>query len=473
MTDLKELKRQEVRQLATRVLALALNDKACLDRLCKEFEPNAFPKGMREFAKIVWAIPHGMRARLTQDVLNDHIKTAKYSTEVGLTCSKVFLDCQAVKINPGEFEYFLPKLKEYRADAILRETLRGVDEDDQLIYERDGTAKKGIVDLIKDGKPFEAADTLKSALASVQSLSQSDQIIRVELTERAPAKIAEYEHRKTHQQEALGLLTGFGPLDDVTRGIGAGELALFAGASGAGKSICLLNAGKTIFKAKKNVMLFSLEMAYQQYEDRFISSYAGIHNERMLIGALTTEEEAKLKNAWEEVHGMSNKFEIVDFPKIDSFTIETELSRAIDKYHPDVVLIDYLGIMKPNDKSSIADWEQQGKISDEVRTVARLYRIPIISAVQLNRSKTKEKSLDRLSRSSMIANNSDVVVMINDDQDKQAAAMSDLMKYTVIKNRKGADGFEFEMYKNFSTITLDNLPSYKSRLQNLMLGTTP
>lgn len=234
-----------------------------------------------------------------------------------------------------------------------------------------------------------------------------------------------------------------------------------------GKSICLVNIAKRMFLDGRNILLFSLEMPFDQYEDRFVSCYGQVNSKRMLLGALTDEEEEHLKTCWNRIGTAPNQMEIIDFPKVNSFRVEAELTRALDKFTPDVVIIDYLGIMKPNDKSKIADWEAQGRVAEEVRQVARLYKVPILSAVQLNRSKDKSADTDRLSRSDMIAQTADAIVMIN-DRTGDENELSDQMKLTVIKNRKGDSNFEFEMYKNFETITIENLPSYKSTLDQIL-----
>lgn len=236
-----------------------------------------------------------------------------------------------------------------------------------------------------------------------------------------------------------------------------------------GKSICLVNAAKQMFRNGKNVLLFSLEMPFQQYEDRFMASYGNLNAKRMLLGALSQEEEARLTEKWEEVGKAPNYLEIIDFPKVNSLCIENEVARILDRFTPDIVIVDYLGIMKPNDKGSVADWEVQGRIAEELRQVGRIYGVPILSAVQLNRSKDKSADTERLSRSDIIAQTADVIAMINDKNKEDD--LSDMMKVTMIKNRKGESDFEFEMYKNFETILIENVPSYKSSLAG-MLETT-
>ena len=460
---------QNFEAASIKILTAALADKSVLEKVCREFEPEAFPKAHREFVAILREIGYKQRAAVTKQVLDDYLTQNPKAHEVSVAIQKTFSDCATTSCSSEESKYFLTEFKRYRADRILRNVLQAKDEDNQQILEK-GKPVKSVVELLHaDKDPFTAAKKLKQALVEIESLSKEDPIIRVSVRERAKDKYQEYEDKKKDSSKAIGILTGFGPLDDATLGMGEGEMFIVAARPGKGKSITMVNMAKNILKDGKSVMLMSLEMPYVQYEDRFISSYAGISNTRMRLGALTEEEEKRLKTAWEEIAAKKNEFEIVDFPNINAFQIEAELTRALDRYTPDVVIVDYIGIMKPNDKESVADWEKQGKIAEEVRTVARMFKTRVISAVQLNRSKTKDANTDRLSRSDIIGATSDCIFMINDDGDDKEN-ISDMMKFTVIKNRKGADGFEFEMYKNLDTVTIKNPSSYKSRIEEMLKG---
>lgn len=862
----------------TKVLSIALQDKMSFDRLITSYDPEAFPKKFRDFAKVLFKLGKN-RVTITDDVLKDYLKENKAKSETIIAVEKAFNECQAVAVDPGEFNFYFEQLKKQRADRILRDTLSGLDEEENPILDK-GKPVQSIPELLNQTKdPYAAAKRLKDAIIEIDHLSNTDPVIRVNMRDRWQDKISEYQERKTDKSKAVGALTGFGPFDDMTRGIHPGELFLFAGRPGclageteiydpvsgyfntieemvkeekgdvyfynelnqqlerktpyryldqgerealvittasgrkivatdnhpflthdgwrqagsvtvgtalatikrvpeptevkqmpesqirliahfltegglttpnytftnseeeivkdckrvveecgaelkytgepycyrvnrtaalrsmmrqyglhgkysyekeipkeiyslsneqlrifigtiwsnegsiwttkcasfgtasrkftlairhlllrfdihckyiekrnegkgsfeiqitgtrdlrkfreafgdfllgekkrklevydlsqegnvnldmfppsalkiveeeknkkniswktllenrhngaphrcrsigvsrqwlerinkklksrriqelidsniywdkiisikvdkkqkvydlsiptdslgqepnfvangfivhnSGKSICLVNIAKRMFMDGKNVLLFSLEMPFEQYEDRFMSCYAKLNAKRMLLGALTAQEEETLGKSWEQVGTAQNQLEIIDFPQVNAFRIESELTRALDKFTPDCVIIDYLGIMKPNDKGSIADWEAQGRIAEEVRQVGRIYKVPIISAVQLNRSKDKSADTDRLSRSDIIGQTADAIVMLN-DRKADDNELSDQMKLTVIKNRKGESAFEFEMYKNFETITIENLPSYTSTLEGL-LGTT-
>jgi DNA polymerase III delta prime subunit len=451
---------------AIKVLSIALKDKTSFDLLNSKFDPQSFPKAFREFAEIFYELSK-KRTVITKDVLKSCIESKRLPSESSISIEKVFNDCFEMTSESGEFNFYFEELRKQRAERILRDTISGLDEDDNPIKVK-GKPLESIPDLIRKKEPYLAAKNLKKAIIEIDQLTQTDPIIRANMHDRWQDKIREYDERKVDKSKAIGVLTGFGPIDDMTRGVHPGEMLLVAGRPGCGKSQVLINIARKMFIDGRSILLFSLEMPHGQYEDRFVSSYTKLNARRMLLGALTTEEEVRLKQAWEKVGKSENQLEIIDFPQVNAFRLETELSRALDKFRPDVVIIDYLGIMKPNDKGSVADWEAQGAIAEEVRTVGRIYKVPIISAVQLNRSKDKSANTDRLSRSDIIGQTADVIAMINDKGEDNE--LSDLLKMTIIKNRKGESNLEFEMYKNFETTTIENIPTYKSTLEELLRG---
>lgn len=453
-----------------KVLAIALEDQTAFESLKSKFDPESFPSDYREFAKVVYDLG-SKRIKITKDVLKDYLDSKSASSNEKIAVQKAFMQCSTVPTDVKEFPFYFEEIKKIRAERLLKDALTARDENDNPIFEK-GKPALSIPELLNDKKdPFEAAKRLKETIVNIENITNTDPIIRVNMRDRWKDKIREYEETKTNKEKAVGLLTGFGPLDDTTRGIHPGEMFLVAGRPGCGKSIILINIAKNVFRNGKSVLLFSLEMPYDQYEWRFLSCYAGLNHKRMLLGALNDQEEGHLKNTLRRFDELKNNLEIIDFPQVSSFRVEAELTRALNKFTPDIVIVDYLGIMKPNDKKSTADWETQGRIAEELRQVARLYKVPIISAVQLNRSKEKTASTERLSRSDIIAQTADAIVMIN-DKSKEEDGLSDQMKLTVVKNRKGESDYEFEMYKNFETVSIENLPSYKSSLEVLLQGVT-
>ena len=79
---------------------------------------------------------------------------------------------------------------------------------------------------------------------------------------------------------------------------------------------------------------------------------------------------------------------IVDMPK-GATTREIELKYleiCETSFKPDLVIIDYLGIMSSNDTAS-SDWMDLGVISAELHEFSRVYEVATITGSQVNRTK--------------------------------------------------------------------------------------
>ena len=104
------------------------------------------------------------------------------------------------------------------------------------------------------------------------------------------------------------------------------------------------------------------------------------------------------------------------------------------------------------------DWLRLGKIAGKLHEFARTYNIVLLSAVQLNRPKSKDPNdaigLHRIGRSSSIMHHATLGIQIHTRKDENS--FSDL-EYYVIKNRNGEEGSHL-IKKHFQTATLVDLP---------------
>lgn len=230
-------------------------------------------------------------------------------------------------------------------------------------------------------------------------------------------------------------------------------------AHNSGKSICSLVMGKNAYKAGKNILFISIEMPKEQVELRFDASYTGLEMEKIELGKLEPEKEAMYKAALDEMRTKDNFFYIIDSARCTPMSVEGELTFLIEasKRNFDLIVIDYLGIMKA-DVQTKSDNEEQARIIEAVRNLARRFIIPVIVPVQLNRDLTKHrKGTERLSRSDVIGQTADVVMQIDEkDEDDSVAKLDTEIVFHVVKNRKGKSGFSFSMFYNPATMTIED-----------------
>lgn len=263
------------------------------------------------------------------------------------------------------------------------------------------------------------------------------------------------------------ITTGFSLLDEETGGMTGGEMWLFAGRPGTGKSIALLNIAVNNIKKGKNVVIFSLEMPYTQYWVRFLSNYMNINTKKLYRDELNEEERIKLNLCIEELKSFKNKLTIIDAPLISVNELKIELKKIDNPL--DLIIIDYIGLIKDPKQKQKPDYLVLGEVAESIRTIAREMNVPIVTASQLNRTndknKNKLKSTERIARSDIISATCDVIVQLdesesnkNKNNDNSEMEVLNLVEMYVAKNRKGKGFFSFNVRKNFENSRFEEAP---------------
>ncbi len=147
-------------------------------------------------------------------------------------------------------------------------------------------------------------------------------------------------------------------------------------------------------------------------------------------------------------------FDIIDVPR--GFTVEQlelQIEQIKTQYKPDAVFIDYLGLMDEVDDQE--DWLKLGYLAGKIHEFARIYEIPVITAVQMTdrRSiKTKDDAdkigLHRIGRSGLIAHHATMVLQIETKGGKDDGIND--FKYHIVKNRYGESGGSASIIKKYS-----------------------
>jgi replicative DNA helicase len=162
-------------------------------------------------------------------------------------------------------------------------------------------------------------------------------------------------------------------------------------------------------------------------------------------GNLTDSETKDWKRSLEFQKGYDKKFYIVDMPRgTKTMEIEAKFDAIVGQFKPDLLCVDYLGIMKPN-KSYGADWEDVGHTAEDLHELCRKKNIPLVTAAQRKgrlRSAGKNKNeniedSEEIGRSKMIGDNANIILLIENRNEEH---LREDMIVHVTKNRDGAKG---------------------------------
>ena len=188
--------------------------------------------------------------------------------------------------------------------------------------------------------------------------------------------------------------TGWDNLDKILfGGFNRGELNIFAGGSGAGKSLFLANLGCNWALQGLNVVYLTLELSEELVSMRVDSMLTGIPTREVFKNLDDVEMKVKM------IGKKSGQFQVKYMPSgktsndIRSYLKEYEIKMG---RRVDVLLVDYLDLLMPiSKKISPADLFIKDKyVSEELRNLAVEKNCVFVTAAQLNRGAVEEVEFD-------------------------------------------------------------------------------
>jgi len=222
-----------------------------------------------------------------------------------------------------------------------------------------------------------------------------------------------------------------------------------------------------------NILYFSLEMPYRSCFMRFLASLANVPQRSLAKACLTADEEIRVKKAYKfikEYQDAGYYFDIVDTPRnLTIEEIELRYNDAMLRYRPDIVVVDYMGLMHNPAMAREQDWLKMGAIACSLHEFGRAYDCVVITAAQLTDIKrgsqgggeeSRRVGVHRWGRSSLIMHNVNVGIQIETRPNEEI--FPDL-KWHIVKNRNGplAKG---SLIKNFTNSSLIDVPFNKNEI---------
>lgn len=337
------------------------------------------------------------------------------ATAIGAVLQDINDDPELEKSSMSELDFFIDRIKK-------RYTLRECER-----------AAKDFANDIRAGKIDKAKSLLANTITTIDRVRQGNAVREGTLETFYQKRIDLYNDRKNNPEAYRGVQSGFPALDAATDGYQKGDLILYVGESGGGKSVNLLHTAFQAWKERypgagrgANVVLFSLEMDWHQYLRRFDAMHAGLDSYKIKSASLDEEEHGRWIQCLTRQKEKDNIFYLVDMPSgCTPLFIRNKLEEIRMKFpdNPiDLVVVDYLGIMNPTQQVDGPDWQKQGVISQELKEVARSEKVPILSAVQETREsikdggKVKSKNISIIGRSHMIVTNADIILYLRPHQ---------------------------------------------------------
>src|SRR5690606_3993795 len=182
-----------------------------------------------------------------------------------------------------------------------------------------------------------------------------------------------------------GVPSGIRNLDAITAGWQKSDLVILAARPGMGKTaLALTMMRNAAVDFQKPVAIFSLEMSAAQLVTRLNASESGLSSEKLKKGQLEEHE-------WAQLHAKIQKLAkakifIDDTPSLPVFELKAKCRRLHSKHNIEMVVIDYLQLMRGDDTGNKNGNREQeiGYISRSLKALAKELNIPVIALAQLS-----------------------------------------------------------------------------------------
>ena len=141
----------------------------------------------------------------------------------------------------------------------------------------------------------------------------------------------------------------------MPKGFSPGNLTLFCADTAHFKTDMMLNIAANIWwDSKKNVLVVPVEMPKEEWFTRFYSRQTGVFKTKLFNphpSNLTEEEFNKLKVFYHTWKNYESKLFIMEpVTRIDVGVIRREIEKHLHEIKPELVVVDYIGILVPEDK---------------------------------------------------------------------------------------------------------------------------
>lgn len=236
-----------------------------------------------------------------------------------------------------------------------------------------------------------------------------------------------------------GITTGLKTLNNATGGWRSTNLVIVAARPGIGKTSLALHFAKMAARAGSWVNFYGLEMKSSDLMRIMISGESSINRTRLRDGYINDKD-------WNAINASLINFERLpiiwnDYAGLTSSRIKSNTIRNRKAGRCDLIILDYLQLVKPIDKKAIRE-QQISEISRTLKEIALAENIPIICLSQLNRAAAGEKpQLHHLRESGAIEQDADIVIFPwRNDTDNR-------FYISIAKNRRGTCG-DFEIFAN-------------------------
>ena len=318
---------------------------------------------------------------LSNAAFNDQVHLSLWQSLVGLRSKGQLTDSSSVYMAMGEQ---CPALSLFECEKACNSSITGKKALKKLIWEGQlAVLKPALQDAIacisKGGKPEEVAKAVEGLQGLLKPTESEAPSLEQLITE---VKLwAEQEIAGTRDNKDV-VTTGLPSFDNLAQPIEAHEYVVVGARTSIGKSSFMSQIASHNLNRGLRVAYFTLETS----ANAVIKQIAG-QRARVNLRALNHEFADKQGDYFKELKRLSGQ-QLRVFDKDMSITqIENRCRLLAASWKPQLVILDYLGLIRGTDGSA---YERMGQLSKAMIPLKKTLGCPLIVAAQLNRGNERE-----------------------------------------------------------------------------------
>jgi hypothetical protein len=283
----------------------------------------------------------------------------------------------------------------------------------------------------------------------VKDLVKGDYIVAKDLNEYEGEMIGSGKE-KLERVKSVKKLDRKEHMYDLTVG---GEHTYFTNGILSHNTMILGNTAVNAVKSGKNVLYISFEIDQRELRKRLDATFADLD----LASISGMREQIKNKVREAKRQGKVGRMIIKEFPPasvsaldVENYLFDLKLKKD---FEPDLIVLDYLGIMKPISNEQNNSYEKGKAVCEEIRALSDKFKCPILSASQSNRGGygANTVEMDNIADSMGIAHTADLLISLAQTEELKENSQ---IKFDIIKSRISRNGSSGIMDVDYTRLRL-------------------
>lgn len=316
-------------------------------------------------------------------------------------------------------------------------------------------------DLLSQGKVQEACELAQAGIVKIAGAMDSDDEVDVLADWKSTYNEVRARKLRADQFGQAGVPTGMSTVDELTGGVGPGQLWIAGARLGEGKSWVLAAMACGAITADYKAHFAALEMSKTEVTMRLHNLLSSTYGRAVFQSVqLSQGKDYSLKEYRNFLEDLPSKIKgritVTDTRNIGAMEIASHLERN----KPDVYYLDYLTLAKTHGDGG---WQDIGKFSKDLKQLAGQYQCGIVAAAQLNRSGSEPSKeppgAETIAQADAIGQDADAVITLKRRSDR--ITMAKMAKY-----RHGRSGYCWYLHMDLDNGIIEEVS--KNRAEDIM-----